>query len=419
MALIDNIEMAFASLKANKMRSFLTMLGIIIGIASVIGIMTIGESLSNSVTDQLSSFGFTNMTVSVSEKSSDDDLFVRDFSRLEYTENDLISDEMIANYRSSYKDYITAVILNESVGFYNISINQKEAEVSIYGVNDEYTKTNDLQLLIGRFINQEDNDLKRNVAVVSDVFAEKLYGNINDAIGNTFIININGFDRTFYIEGIYKYENSSTLFDLSDISTNMYIPIKTAKKLNNSLNGYSQITVVANADINSDEFLNETQSFFASYYRHNDTYTVEASNLSQMLDAVSTIMSSITLAIGAIAAISLLVGGIGVMNIMLVSITERTKEIGIRKALGATNRAIKQQFIIESIIICLLGGVIGIILGLLLGYGGAALLGYKAYPSFKWIVLAVMFSMAVGIFFGYYPANKAAKLNPIDALRYE
>ena len=160
-------------------------------------------------------------------------------------------------------------------------------------------------------------------------------------------------------------------------------------------------------------------NFLNRYYRSNENYRVLAISMQSMIASVNEIMDTLSVAISVIAAISLLVGGIGVMNIMLVSVTERTREIGTRKALGATNGDIRVQFVVESIIICLIGGVIGILLGALMGYVGSSLLGKASFPSVSGIAIAVGFSVAVGVFFGYYPANKAAKLDPIEALRYE
>ena len=166
-------------------------------------------------------------------------------------------------------------------------------------------------------------------------------------------------------------------------------------------------------------FLENVKSFFASFYTRNQSWTVTASSMESMLKEMTSMMNTVKLAISAIAAISLLVGGIGVMNIMLVSITERTREIGTRKALGAPGRALRLQFITEAVVICLVGGAFGVALGIGAGSAGAQLLGYAAKPSAVAILAAVGFSMAIGVFFGYYPANKAAKLDPIEALRYE
>ena len=163
----------------------------------------------------------------------------------------------------------------------------------------------------------------------------------------------------------------------------------------------------------------QISNFINRYYRNNDNYRVTSMSMESVIESVDSMMSKLSIAISVIAAISLLVGGIGVMNIMLVSVTERTREIGTRKALGATNGDIREQFVVESIIICLVGGIIGILLGALLGYVGSSLLDAPSLPSVGSIALAVGFSLAVGVFFGYYPANKAAKLDPIEALRYE
>ncbi len=161
------------------------------------------------------------------------------------------------------------------------------------------------------------------------------------------------------------------------------------------------------------------QSFFGKYYSADSKYTVSANSMESMLSTMTDMLSTVQTAIAAIAAISLLVGGIGVMNIMLVSVTERTREIGTRKALGARSSAIRAQFIVESMIICLIGGIIGVVLGIGLGMVGANILNSPATASVPAIILAVGFSMVIGVFFGYYPASKAAKLDPIEALRYE
>ena len=430
MGFLDNIEMAFASLKSNKMRALLTMLGIIIGIASVIAIMTVGGSLSGSITNSLTSFGITNITVSVTDKStssggvstsgqSRSSQMGRMFSRSTMAESDLISNDMINEFRKAYADDIDYISLTESVGSSTVTVDTNEATVNITGVNEDYMDANSVTLLTGRWINTNDLDSDRKVCVVSNQFISDTFGSKADGVGESFTVTMNGFTQEFYIVGIYEYENSSTNKDTSDVTTAMYIPVTTAKKLMQTNSGYSSITVMAKADVDSTSFLTTVQQFFASYYTHNDSYTIEASNNEEMLETMTSMLNQVTLAISAIAAISLVVGGIGVMNIMLVSVTERTREIGTRKALGATQNDIRMQFITESIIICLIGGVIGIILGLILGSVGANMLGYQAQPSVLAIVVSVAFSMAIGVFFGYYPANKAAKLDPIDALRYE
>jgi len=174
------------------------------------------------------------------------------------------------------------------------------------------------------------------------------------------------------------------------------------------------------AGVDADAFQLRSEQFFEEhYYKNNEQFLVTVYNLQNEMSSITSVLDTISLAIGVIAGISLLVGGIGVMNIMLVSITERTREIGTRKALGAPGFAIRMQFVTEAVVICLVGGALGVALGVGLGAAGAGLLGYAAKPSLTAIGLAVGFSMLIGVFFGYYPASKAAKMDPIDALRYE
>ena len=198
-------------------------------------------------------------------------------------------------------------------------------------------------------------------------------------------------------------------------------PVSVAKEIADIDRGYSVIQIKASSEVTdtvafaqqSEDFLNRT------FYRDNNYVELMAMSMDSMLDQMTSTMDMMKVVVSVIAAISLLVGGIGVMNIMLVSVTERTREIGTRKALGAKNSAIRIQFIVESMIICVIGGAIGVVLGTTLGRVGSLALGAAAWPSPFIILVAVGFSMAIGIFFGYYPANKAAKLDPIEALRYE
>ena len=230
--------------------------------------------------------------------------------------------------------------------------------------------------------------------------------------------------QTFYIVGVYKYTEDSyaSMFGSSsddDIQTTIYIPIRTAKAIAGAAEGWQSLTAVAAADADVSSFVNTVGDYFASYYTYSDSWAVSASSLSSLLDSMTEMLASVSLGISAIAAISLLVGGIGVMNIMMVSVTERTREIGTRKALGAPGSAIRMQFITESVILCLIGGAIGILLGIAAGLGLSAAMQVSGKPSLASILVAFGFSMAIGVFFGYYPANKAARLDPIEALRYE
>ena len=425
MQLFDNVRMAFGSLWANKMRALLTMLGIIIGIGSVIAIVTLGDSLTGSITDSLQGFGINNITVSLQQKSEDIEttgggmVAVRMFGPEQPSEGDLITDAMIEEFRTAYADNIYAVSLSQSVGTGTVRQGSTSVSVNAQGANADLALASDLELLHGRFI--KDSDGERQVAVVSDKFCEKVFGASSASVlGREFELAVNGKLLRFYVVGVYEYDDSG-YFSLtgSDPVTELYMPLAAAQKLAGGTAGYQNFTVVAASGTDTTAFLENVKSFFASFYTRNQSWTVTASSMGSMLKEMTSMMNTVKLAISAIAAISLLVGGIGVMNIMLVSITERTREIGTRKALGAPGRALRLQFITEAVVICLVGGAFGVALGIGAGSAGAQLLGYAAKPSAVAILAAVGFSMAIGVFFGYYPANKAAKLDPIEALRYE
>lgn len=428
--MFENVRLALSSLRSNKMRALLTMLGIIIGIGSVIAIVTVGESLTGSITDSMSGLGANNLTVALTQKSTDSgfdqgSVAVRMFGPSAPAAEDLITDEMIEEYRDTFGDQVAAVKLTQSMGTGTVTSGSDSATLNLLGVNGEYFTAEDVDVQYGRA--PQDSDGERQVALVSDRFLKDAFGGsispIN-AIGQKFQLKANGSLYDFYIIGVYHYDEeedgSISLTGSSDeVTTTLYMPLQTAKKLAKADAGYQSLTVVGAGDVDQDQFMADTKSFFASFYTRNQSYTVDVSSLASLLETMTSMLGTVQTAISAIAAISLLVGGIGVMNIMLVSITERTQEIGIRKALGAPASAIRSQFIVEAIIICLIGGLLGVALGVGLGALGAHLMGYSARASVSAIVLAVGFSMAIGLFFGYYPANKAAKMNPIDALRYE
>ena len=421
MQLFDNIRLAFGSLWANKLRALLTMLGIIIGIGSVIAIVTLGDSLTGSITDSLQSFGINNITVSLQQKTEDDETSggaVRMFSMTNPTSEDLFTDAMIEEFRAAYPEQIYAIALDQSLGSGQVQQGDTTAQVNAMGVNEEYALANDLNLLHGRFI--KDSDGERQIAVVSDVFCESVFGQSGASVlGREFDLTVNGQLLKFYVAGVYEYDDDGFVsMTGADPVTELYLPMEAAQKLTGET-GYQSFTVVASTGTDTAAFLEQVESFFASFYTRNESYTATASSMESMLEEMTSMLNTVKLAISAIAAISLLVGGIGVMNIMLVSITERTREIGTRKALGAPGFAIRMQFITEAVVICLVGGALGVALGVGLGAAGAGLLGYAAKPSLTAIGLAVGFSMLIGVFFGYYPASKAAKMDPIDALRYE
>ena len=422
MQLFDNIRLAFSSLWANKLRALLTMLGIIIGIGSVIAIVTLGDSLTGSITDSLQGFGINNITVSLQRKSEDAETTggaVRMFGMENPSSEDLFTNAMIEEFRTAYPDEIYAIALSQSLGGGQVQQDDTTVQVTAMGVNEEYALANNVNLLHGRFV--KDSDGERQIAVVSDVFCESVFGTSGASVlGQEFELSVNGQLLRFYVAGVYEYDDDGFVsMTGSDPVTELYLPLEAAQKLSGGETGYQSFTVVASTDTDTTAFLEQVESFFASFYTRNESYTATASSMESMLEEMTGMLNTVKLAISAIAAISLLVGGIGVMNIMLVSITERTREIGTRKALGAPGFAIRMQFITEAVVICLVGGALGVALGVGLGAAGAGLLGCAAKPSLTAIGLAVGFSMLIGVFFGYYPASKAAKMDPIDALRYE
>ena len=426
MGLSESVRLAFEGLKANKMRAILTMLGIIIGIAAVIGILTVGDGLSGYINGTMSDLGASSIIVTLQEKereavSSDDMMSMMVMKQPEAS--DLISPEMIEAMQEQFGTRLSAVSLSESAGSGKAKDGRSYANVTAMGVNEGFFTVNDVKLSAGRFLQQKDDDGRRMVCVASDRLVNNLFdGDTEKALGQEVLVQLTNGSYTFRIVGIYKYEQSALYFSTAsdkDLATSLYIPLSTAKQLTGASRGYSNITVQAASGESSTEIAAEVKNYLARFYRTNENYTVTAISMDTMISSVDSMMNTLSVAISVIAGISLLVGGIGVMNIMLVSVTERTREIGTRKALGATNGNIRIQFVVESVIICLVGGAIGIALGAVMGYVGSGLLHNAVLPSLGAIALAFCFSLAVGVFFGYYPANKAAMMDPIEALRYE
>ncbi len=401
---------------------------IIIGIASVIAIMSVGNSISTSVTSSMEEMGVNNITLGVSQKSTEDTVTSdgRVFAGIsrgsEMSDEDYITDEMLNAMEAVFADSVTGMLLSESAGSGTAEDGSLTANVNITGVNTAYLENEELTLLAGRTLTERDQNEAKRVALVSDKLADNLFeGDYNAAIGSEISIYVSNRYYTYAIAGVYEYDDSGFSAEAEeDVTTTVYLPLETAREQNHSSTGYSQLTIVTASGVDSTTLCDELETWFNNnYYRSNDSFEVTASSMESMVSSMTEMLSTVSIAISVIAGISLLVGGIGVMNIMLVSITERTREIGTRKALGATNGSIRLQFIMESIVICLTGGFIGILLGLILAAVATNLLGYAASPSIGGIIFSVSFSILIGVFFGYYPANKAAKMNPIEALRYE
>lgn len=401
--LIENMQMAFFAIRINKMRSILTMLGIIIGIGSVISIVSIGDTMRAMFADLYKNVGLTQAYVSIGYWV--DDTRQGDYFTLDEMEQvkEAFSDE-IAYIDSSASASAKAVYKKTSIDF------------SYEGIDWNYQDVQPVNMVYGRYLNEGDIlGRKKNVVMDTDS-ALKLFG-VEDAVGRTFRTTLYGTTDDFTVVGVYRKEINAFQAMMMGQSKNgsAFIPYTLLTWPNDY---FYSLHVYAREGVNLDDFFGQLQAYCAKLHSRNpnDMYVQTAV---QEMNMVDSIMGGLSAAVGGIAAISLVVGGIGIMNIMLVSVTERTREIGIRKALGARTRDVMVQFLTESAILSACGGLIGVILGVSLVAAGGTALGMKVVIRPLIVVIAVGFSAVVGIFFGLYPASKAAKSDPIDALRYE
>ena len=387
--LFESIKMSWENIINNKLRSFLTMLGIVIGVASIIALITIVGGAKNSISDQVSALGVNKITINAMGTPLKAGLSQEDIKNIGQVDN--ISG-------------VSPTISGKTGIAYNGNVMEN---VAVQGKNEVYFKTNTSALKSGRAINSLDLESKNKVAIIGSSIVEEFYYGV-DPIGKDLIIN----GTTYTVMGTLA---SSTGFSAGSNNDTVIIPYTTAL----SSLGVKNITSldVFLTDTNmADDTVTDIKSVLNSAFNNKDNaYTIF--NMGDMIASFQSMMSIMSLLLSGIAGISLVVGGIGIMNMMLVSITERTSEIGLRKALGATPNKIQLQFIIESILLSSFGGFIGLILGSLIAYIAATIMGIGFSVSIATISLAVGFSAAVGIIFGYMPARKASRLNPIDALR--
>jgi len=427
----ENIILAITSLRSNKMRALLTMLGIIIGIGAVIAIFTVGNSLTISVEESLQSMGSNDVYVTVTERRVEGDYsalidgveYDTSGSGKEMTESDYITGDMIHEMYQRFSDDIYAVNISHSAGSGTAEKADKSVGVSLTGTSVGYFITSPIDIVAGTMFSQKDYDDQLMVALVDKTLVDDLFdGDMDAAVGSEIDVELDDTNVVLTIIGVYESTSASGMGNMSMFgfgNSTVYLPLKTAMDISHSKDQYSYIRVSSNVGVDTEQLSANLENFFEPYYRNNADYEVTVMTLESMIAMLTSMLDTITMAISIVAGIALLVGGIGVMNIMLVSVTERTREIGTRKALGAKNSSIRAQFIVEAIIICLIGGILGLILGITAGVTLSNWLGYPAMPSIGGIIISLVFSMAIGLFFGYFPANKAAKMNPIDALRYE
>ncbi|PEZ03456.1 macrolide ABC transporter permease [Bacillus sp. AFS018417] len=399
MSLLDSMKIALSSILAHKLRSALTMLGIIIGVGSIITVVAIGQGGEAMLKSQFAGAG--NNVIPIQFQADINDPFAAGMGeRPELTDEDILELKQVPEI---------AHVVTTNSSMEPLDINDKKDMTNIIGLDSEYFAVNKIKLIEGRSLNEGDVEHGNNVAMISTKAKDMFYSKENP-VGK--IIELKG--QPLQIIGVYKSDNEFMGMGMSE----MLIPIS----LWPTLYGKSEIQNIAVQAKNVDQ-LQEAGKKAVGVLNDRKPNDIpgkyEIIDLEKMKESISKVTSIMTMIIGGIAGISLVVGGIGVMNIMLVSVTERTREIGVRKALGATRGKILLQFLIEAVMLTLLGGLIGIGLG----YGGAYIVSAFAKwpPLVSWQVVlgGVLFSMTLGIIFGLIPANKAAKLDPIEALRYE
>jgi putative ABC transport system permease protein len=404
MNIFENIKMALDSIRSNKMRSFLTMLGIIIGISSVIAIVSLGQGGQNSITSEFEKIGAATVkiTVNTSKAEWSDWITFDDVERIK---------EKINNVK-----YASMSLTMDGV----LRTGKKSLDAYFIGGTEDMVKIEGLTLLDGRFFNRYEYQSGKAVAVIDENSAKRLFGT-KDVVGRTLEAGPHDSMRKVTVVGLIKspYEMFADMIPEDQFPVIAYIPATYLVNLYSEQKAVYQIYIMADSKDNAKTAGELTVRFLENRHGNRDREVYRAETVMQQMDQINQVMSIFTTFVAAVAAISLLVGGVGVMNIMLVSVTERTREIGIRKAIGAKTRNIMFQFLTESVIISCLGGTIGLILGLAGAYGLGQLAGITPAVSPQTVIVAILFSTMVGVFFGIYPARKAAKLDPIEALRYE
>jgi len=411
MLIAQNLLTALRALMANKLRSALTILGIVIGVAAVVALMAIGTGATSDITNRIQSSGTNLLTVQSgrSQRPSAGGA-PPSFTPLTYKDYQALAGALtdVAGISPAYQSSSTVVFGDDSY------------EVSVVGVTEAYLPVHTYKIARGRFITETDREKRKQVAVLGATTAEELFPNL-EPLGQTIKIN----DYKYTVIGVLESKGSSGFTNQDDL---VMIPLETGYlKLfgsNAVRNGEKIVSTIA-VSASSAETVDavSAQITFIMRRQHkiglNDEDNFRVSNQTEMLETLSSVTATLTTFLGAIAAISLLVGGIGIMNITLVSVSERTREIGLRKAVGARKDHILLQFLIETMTLSVIGGLLGILLGMGIAGLVTALGLITAKVSVSSILLSFFFSLAIGLFFGIYPAYRAANLHPMEALRSE
>ena len=405
MLIWESITIALHELFANKLRSVLTMLGIIIGVAAVIAMVSIGMGVKSNVEDSMASLG-SNMLIVTPGAANSGGIRGAAGSR----ESLKYDDAMAIKKKIKNIDHVSPIVQRS----YQIVYGNQNWNTVVMGVTPEYMAIRSLTLTVGTFISQTDNDKRQRVAVIGPTVARNLFGSENP-IGK----NIRIHNQPFKIIGVLASKGQSSMGqDQDDV---VIVPLMTEQE---RLLGITHIQMI-NLQVSEASKIVQVQSEVEMLLRqrhhilHGKDNDFTVNNLTSLVETVTQQTTMLTILLGSIAGISLLVGGIGIMNIMMVSVTERTREIGIRKALGATFGNIMLQFLIESVVMGVVGGILGICLGCAISVAISHVGEFKTVITATPILVSFSFAVGIGLFFGIYPARKAAKLDPIDALRYE
>lgn len=396
------IQIAFRGIAANKMRSFLTMLGIIIGVASIIAMISIGEGAKKQVTESIQRFGTNLLRVRPGAAR-------HGHVRTGSVETLTIEDANAINKNILHVRHVAPQVRNMT----QVKYGNKNATTSIIGTVPQFTEVNNFPVAAGSFFDEKDVKLMKKTAVLGTTVKQDLFGE-GIAVGK--YIKIKGVN--FFVTGVMETKGQTSWRDPDD---QIFIPITTSQKRVFRQDYVDNIYI----QVESQEYIQEVKDSVERLMtrRHRIPAGVEPDfnirDYSEFITALQETGRTFTILLGSIAAVSLLVGGIGVMNIMIVSVTERTREIGIRMAVGARRRDILRQFLIEALVITILGGISGVALGILISHGVSWFGAWDTIITTSSVLLAFLFSVLVGIVFGLYPARKASLMKPIEALRYE
>lgn len=405
----DTLQETYTALSANKVRSGLTILGIVIGISSVIAMVSIGTGASNSISSSINSLGSNLLQISPGAQRTTGGFGASagrgNAKTLTQADADAISSKVTG----------VAAVASEVSGRYQITAKGTNTNTTVNGVTSNYPEVRNIEVAEGAFISDTQNNSASKVAVLGPTTRDDLFGeNAEGVVGQP--IRIKGVE--FKVIGVTVAKGGSGFSNADDI---IYIPTKSAQRF---LSGDQYLTTI-DVQTTDSEVMVQAQTDITTLLldRHNISDATQADfsvlNQADLLSSASSITTTLTYLLAAIGGISLLVGGIGIMNMMLTTVTERTREIGLRKAIGARRSDISKQFLIEAIMLTLIGGMIGIALGWLISFGVNFTGLVSTSVSLSSIVIAFGVSALIGIVFGYYPARRAAGLNPIEALRYE